>query len=102
MSVTRARRAHVRLCGFTAALATFAAAAPVRGEPPSAAGVTQARPRPAERQRRDTGGGLLLLSFLVPLPVPMAFVAPASTRPEPDAAPPRRDPPKARAPERRR
>jgi hypothetical protein len=100
MSVTRARRAHLRLCAFTVTLATLATAAPARAEPPPTSGAAQARP--ADRPRRDTGGGLLLLSFLVPLPVPMAFVAPASTRPPSDAAAPRRDPPKTGAPARRR
>jgi len=90
MSVLRARRAPLRLCRLTTALALgMSAGAPLaRAEPPAAAVVTPARTD--ARPQRGTGGGLFLLSFLVPLPVPMAFVAPASTRPQPQPASTRR------------
>lgn len=91
MSPIRARRACMRLGTAVATLAWLAGAIPTpAGEPP---GAPAAQPRRTDACRRgDTGRGLLLLSFLVPLPLPMALVAPPDTRPPADPAPRRASP----------
>lgn len=81
MSPIGAVRAHLRLGALAAGVVSLAATSALAGEPPRP---QPAQARPADPPRHgDRGGGLLLLSFLVPLPVPMAFVAPAASRPPP-------------------
>lgn len=67
------RRAHARHAALASALLLLFAA-PARAEESLHSKTTPAR--------ADTRAGLLLLSFLVPLPLPLALVAPpAASRP---------------------
>ncbi len=70
MSTTPKRRALAHLATLASTLALLGALPARAGEPVH----SQATPR-----RADSGGGLLFLSFLVPLPLPLALVAPPSS-----------------------
>lgn len=77
MSFRLHRRALARLAQVPVALALLSSVPAWAGEPIHSQ---------AKRTRTDTRGGLLLLSFLVPLPVPLALVAPPAASRGPVAA----------------
>jgi hypothetical protein len=78
---TRSPRALARLSALASALALLAA-------PPARAGDDVHSQTTPPAPRGDPRGGLLLLSFLVPLPLPLALVAPpAASRPPVSSGP---------------